>query len=496
MNSAVSELANRVDAFEDARARDPNADIATFLPSPDHPDYVAIAAELIRVDLDYGWTGNHPRPLAEYQRRFPVAFRVKAVLEGVAYEEYRLRRRAGQRVSADEYRVAYGVDVSRWPAGPVNDASESGTQQFVIEPVVAGDRAPVAERTPIALTPPPRHRENDAAPEIGDEFLGFHLIEELGRGAFGRVYLARQGALAGRPVAVKIARDIFDESQTLAQLQHTNIVPIYSFHRAGPLQAVCMPYFGRTTLARVVKHLSNRPSLPSSGRELKSTVNLAPASTKNGAESDLSASSARTDSVRISVTSAGGDADVPAADVSEVWSRLDGLTYVDAVLWMGGQLADGLGHAHDRGILHRDLKPANVLLTDEGRPMLLDFNLAENIKNRDPAERAVMGGTLPYMAPEQIDVFRARSGTIDGRADLFALGVILFELLTGRHPYPARSGPAPRVMSEMLADRRQPPSVPGVQPGRAAGRGSHRPQVPRPPNQPTGISRPRNSAKT
>src|SRR5262249_30298268 len=65
-------------------------------------------------------------------------------------------------------------------------------------------------------------------PEAGQEFLGFRLIEELGRGAFGRVFLAFQGDLANRPVALKVSTDLQGESHTLAQLQHTNIVPIYS----------------------------------------------------------------------------------------------------------------------------------------------------------------------------------------------------------------------------------------------------------------------------
>src|SRR3954453_11298600 len=104
---------------------------------------------------------------------------------------------------------------------------------------------------PVGLEDRPAELESDGPtplPEVGSEFLGFRLIGELGRGAFGRVYLARQGDLASRPVALKVTPQLLDESQSLAQLQHTNIVPIYSIHRAEPYQAVCMPYFGDFTL--------------------------------------------------------------------------------------------------------------------------------------------------------------------------------------------------------------------------------------------------------
>jgi tetratricopeptide (TPR) repeat protein len=141
------------------------------------------------------------------------------------------------------------------------------------------------------------------------------------------------------------------------------------------------------------------------------------------------------------------------------WARLEELSYVEAVLWLGSQLADGLAHAHARGILHRDLKPANVLLTDEGRPMLLDFNLAEDTKTTEAAERAAFGGTLPYMAPEHLEAFRTRTGAPDARSDVYSLGVMLFELLTGHHPFPPHPGSPRTIVARMLADRRQPPSV-------------------------------------
>jgi serine/threonine protein kinase/Tfp pilus assembly protein PilF len=300
-------------------------------------------------------------------------------------------------------------------------------------------------RLPVAVdaTPPPTETPQSVAdtaraghdfPKPGETFLGFRLEEELGRGAFGRVFLARQGDLAGRPVALKVAYDLGFESRTLAQLQHTNIVPVHSVHRAGRLQAVCMPYFGRATLARVVE--KTHRGLPSSAREMVSTIVVRAEGT-------------------VRVNPDAGRPLPPATDAPPVgWAKLDGLSYVEAVLWVGAELADGLAHAHDRGILHRDLKPANVLLTDDGRPMLLDFNLAEDTKLRGTADGAGVGGTLPYMAPEQLRGFRHDPPPpLDGRADVYALGVLLFELLAGKHPFPHRPGPGRAVLRDMLADR-------------------------------------------
>src|SRR5262249_54101680 len=81
--------------------------------------------------------------------------------------------------------------------------------------------------------PEAARRQAQAAdmPEAGSDFLGFRLLEELGRGAFGRVFLAQQGDLANRLVALKVSANLRGESQTLAQLQHTNIVPVYSVHQ-------------------------------------------------------------------------------------------------------------------------------------------------------------------------------------------------------------------------------------------------------------------------
>ncbi len=168
-------------------------------------------------------------------------------------------------------------------------------------------------------------------PEVGQEFLGFRLVAELGRGAFGRVYLARQGDLADRPVALKVSTGCFAESQKLARLQHTHIVPVYSFHRSGPLQAVVMPYFGPTTLADVLEDLGHRDTLPASGKGLVSTLHSR--RTRSGFVAVVRPPSAPVaPSVRLQGRTA-PSADVPATLTT--LRMLEGLSYVEAALWIG-----------------------------------------------------------------------------------------------------------------------------------------------------------------
>jgi eukaryotic-like serine/threonine-protein kinase len=290
-------------------------------------------------------------------------------------------------------------------------------------------------------------------PGIGAEFAGFQLVLELGTGAFGRVFMAKQNALAGRLVALKLAADLNGETQRLAQLQHTNIMPIYSEHRSGNLHAVCMPYFGCTTLADMIKAL-RRSSLPTSGKHLVSTLFNRQTTLR---ENDRSASfkSGKSNSVPES------DRTVQALSLPEslaapaVLSKIGQMSYVDAVLWIGAKLAEGLAHAHERGIIHRDLKPANVLIADDGQPLLLDFNLAEDVKLRSMAAVAQVGGTLPYMSPEQLIAYRDGIGSIDGRGDIYALGLILYHLLTGNHAFPVRKGAARTIVPLMIKDREE-----------------------------------------
>lgn len=115
------------------------------------------------------------------------------------------------------------------------------------------------------------------------------------------------------------------------------------------------------------------------------------------------------------------------------------------VLRLAGQIAEGLAHAHARGVIHRDLKTANVAVTAEGRAKILDFGIARRMSTAALADatRSVatltadqeIAGTLPYMAPEVLEGRPA-----DARSDLWALGVILIEMATGRRPFSGSSG--------------------------------------------------------
>jgi hypothetical protein len=98
-------------------------------------------------------------------------------------------------------------------------------------------------------------------------------------------------------------------------------------------------------------------------------------------------------------------------------------------------LAAAVQYAHERGVLHRDLKPGNVLLTREGVPKITDFGLAKWLEEEGPTQGSVLLGTPRYMAPEQA---RGQRDCVGPPTDVFGLGVILYELLTGRPPYPGR----------------------------------------------------------
>src|SRR5262245_36974950 len=505
VHSEITELSDFVRAYETVQEQDGWAPVEKFLPEPGHPLYLRVLRELVCVDLAYGWKRRRPQRLALYQFLFPELFRDREALQEVALREYRLRQEAGERPTPLEYQRTFGVDTADWPAETPNgppaqegcgypgpgepdanplagengllevatsyqeirlqnpDNLDSWCESFRGRPEHAGLFREVHSSSPEAAD---RLAQGVIAmPEVGTEFLGFRLLQDLGKGAFARVYLCQQGELANRYVVLKVSLRIDTESQTLAQLQHTNVVPIYSVHQAGALQAVCMPYFGSTTLATVLNDLQGRESLPASGKGLISTLVDRKKTTRQTASSKVEPTQRlrRGSQPAPAMVTNGVEkpedplAAPPTVGSTSILEMLEGLSFAEAILWMTARLADGLAHAHERGILHRDLKPANVLITDEGQPMLLDFNLAQDTKLLSHPSAALIGGTLPFMAPEQLEGYRTEKNCADRRSDLYSLGIILYELLTGQHLFEAHSGPLPEVLTLMVADRLQSP---------------------------------------
>jgi len=128
-----------------------------------------------------------------------------------------------------------------------------------------------------------------------------------------------------------------------------------------------------------------------------------------------------------------------------------GLMSVGEILEIARQVASGLKGAHASGIVHRDLKPGNVMLLSDGTVKILDFGLAK-ARDQSLSEAGARFGTVSYMAPEQI-----RGEAVDGRADLWALGVVLYELLTGRKPFGGEEEIA--IAHAILHDQPLPPST-------------------------------------
>jgi eukaryotic-like serine/threonine-protein kinase len=278
-------------------------------------------------------------------------------------------------------------------------------------------------------------------PGVGDAIGPFVLRRELGRGSFARVFLAEQADLEDRLVVVKLSTRRTREPWLLARARHANIVEIVSHATVndGDYQLMCMPFWGGATLAAVLAVGRERGRPPVSGRDLLADLD--------------------------SVAAPEYPAVQPTRPAREI---LASLSYSQAVAWVAARLAEALDHAFSRDVAHGDIKPSNVLLSADGNPMLLDFNLA---RDGSPAGSSWsdndLGGTLAYMAPERLGkLATAEPNGEDSRttgrsftdrdidspsnaspaqaaemldrgphlADIYALGVVLLEALTARPP--------------------------------------------------------------
>jgi serine/threonine-protein kinase len=222
----------------------------------------------------------------------------------------------------------------------------------------------------------------------GQTLLHYRIVDKLGEGGMGVVWRATDTTL-DREVAIKVLPAEFAadadrlarferEAKLLATLNHPNVAAIYGLHEANGVRVIAMELVG-------------------------------------------------------------------GEDLSQRIARVGALPVAEA-LGIASQIAEGLSAAHKAGVIHRDLKPANVKLTDEGKVKVLDFGLAKSHEQTSTSGSETMAqsptvtsagtmvgmilGTAAYMSPEQ-----ARGHTVDQQADVWAFGIVLYEMLSGRTPF-------------------------------------------------------------
>ncbi len=293
----------------------------------------------------------------------------------------------------------------------------------------------------------------------GSRIDEFEIISPLGRGAFGAVYLARQISL-DRQVALKVtacghhAPMVEGEGRKMARLEHENIVQVFSETAFDSrTRLLCMQYVSGPTLQAVLDELDvylpadrhrgghHVPMVVVGGQKLLEAIDRL---VQRPAEFDPAAMRNR-----------------------ELLAELD---WVETVCWIGARLAEALDYAHSHGVVHRDIKPGNIMLNQYGRPLLVDFNLAFQPLDASAGDDRV-GGTLAYMAPEHLDAFLAHAGasqeTIAQAADIYSLGVVLYQAASGSLPFTQTPDGRNKmeVVRALAAQRRElPPPLPAELP--------------------------------
>ena len=358
-----------------------------FLPEEASGVRQVLLVELLKVDLEYRWLHRGlPKTVAEYLAELPELGETPPA--DLLYEEFHIRRQSGDTVDPQEY-------FERYPS-----RANELRRLLGVEDV---------NRTTSMFSG--RRHAQIAAIEAGMQIDDFDLLTHLGKGAFASVFLARQRSMQ-RLVALKVSGDRGTEGQTLAQLDHDHIVRVFDQRvlKDQGLRLLYMQYVPGGTLHAVVEAARQIPISERTGRLLLDVIDRG---LENRGESRPSDSPIR--------------------------QRLAGSRWPEVVCWLGARLARALDYAHQHGVLHRDIKPANVLLTADGSPKLADFNISFSSELSGATPAAYFGGSLAYMSPEQLEAcnpaHERKPESLDGRSDLYSLGVMLWELMIGSRPF-------------------------------------------------------------
>ncbi|WP_280430265.1 protein kinase domain-containing protein [Nocardia brasiliensis] len=427
---------------------------------------LAILTELLHIDLRERWgrAADLGKRIAEYRKEFPEVEHSPDLADLVCAEFTARRRHAPLPVAefiaeypelADELRerlAAFDID--------------EGTADFG----AAESAAAVAALAELA----PGRRIDD-----------FDLLTDLGTGVLGRVFLARQRSMQ-RLVAVRLSAGRASAPQTMAQLDHPHIVRVFDQRllHTDAIAGVFEEGWATADFGFQVDATSPDPDATGTGAAVpgSSAVRARPgpvhsmlgaaaprlvymqylpggtalgvlAQRRRGLESDGGVLLLR--AVDAAMAAKG---EIRPSD-SSVRAEIAALSWPETVAWVGRRLADALDHAAHLGVLHHDIKPANVLFTAEGVPKLADFALRESGSTADATNHAELeADSLRYRSPEQLARLLDPAAPAPGtRSDLYSLGLLLWEMLTGAHPFDDRRQAAearPDALARMLEARR------------------------------------------
>ena len=348
--------------FERAWMDDDPIEISTCLPDSDSELHLGTLIELVIIELEFRWkqfascnledTIDVPNKIEKYLTAFPVLDDPEIILN-LLQQEYSLRRAIGDAPTIEEYR-------DRFPA------------------IITSSKLLDADAPEVEFRPPVKRQD------VGAKIGNYELIEEIGEGGMGSVYLARQRKPVDRKVALKVIKRGMNSKDVIARFE-------------AERQAVAM--MDHENIARILDAGSTEDGQPFFAMELVDGIPI-----------------------------------TEFCDQNKLSVRERMQLFVD--------VCSAIQHAHQKGIIHRDLKPSNILVTEKnGKPVpkVIDFGLAKALESQklltDKTMVTQIGqvmGTLKYMSPEQA---AADHFDIDTRTDIYALGVILYELLTGSTPF-------------------------------------------------------------
>ncbi len=401
-------IAEAIDKFSDAwemhlAGKDREPELSEWLPTEETEAYPLALQELVKVDLEQRWrNGRSPRKVETYAQHFPDLGPLEQLPVELIYEELQVRMQAGEEVTEREIhrRFPHQATVLCDLIGGMAVAG-TPTCTYYTETLNAAEA-----NTDVKLVKP-----EQPSFQSGDRVDDFQLLTQLGKGAFAQVFLAQQISME-RLVALKISDHKGSEPQTLAQLDHSNIVRVFDQRVTSDPEArlLYMEVVPGGTLQEIVQRVRSANNPQRKGQLLLDVV-----------DEQLGASGATP----------------PVNSANRNW--LIEASWPMVVCQLGMQLAEGLAYAHEKGVMHRDIKPANVLLTPEGSPKLADFNVSYNGGRADESPEDTFGGSLVYMSPEQLQACHPVLGGSPQRvrdaSDVYSLGVMLWELLCGTRPF-------------------------------------------------------------